>query len=53
MREIERQVERDRERVRDRESTDKTSRKEMWLDFHLQNLKHLCYKIQNFTFNDK
>ena len=29
-----------RERQRDRESTEKRSRKEVWLDFHMQNLKH-------------
>ena len=48
---IERQ--RDRETERQRESTDKTNRKEVWFDFHMQNLKHLCYVIPNFTFNDK
>ena len=31
----------------------KTSREEVWLDFHMQNLKHLSYPIPNFTFNDK
>ena len=38
---------------RKRESTDKIIRKEVWLDFHLQNLKHICYEVPNFAFNDK
>ena len=25
----------------------------MWFDFHMQNLKHLCYEIPNFALNDK
>ena len=62
-REIEREREREREREKererqtdrqtDRQSTCKTNRREVWCDFHMQNLKHLCYEIPNFTFNDK
>ena len=54
-RDREREIEKDRERERERErgSTDKISWKKMSLDFHMENLKYLCYKIQNFTFNDK
>ena len=32
---------------------DKKNRKEVWFDFHMKNLKNLCYDIPNFTFNDK
>ena len=46
-------IESQRDRETERESTDKTNRKEVWFDFHMQNLKHLCYVIPNFTFNDK
>ena len=39
-----------RETERQRDSTDKTNRKEV--QFDLQNLK-LCYEIPNYTFDDK
>ena len=35
------------------ESTDKACRKEVRLDFQLQNLKYLCFEIPNFSFNNK
>ena len=38
---------------RQRDSTDKTNRKEVWFDFHMQNLKYSCYEVPNFTFNDR
>ena len=38
---------------RQRDSTDKTNRKEEWFDFHMQNLKYSCYEVPNFTFNDR
>ena len=40
----------ERERDRDR---DKANKKEVWFDFHMQNLKHFCYEIANFNFNGK
>ena len=41
---IYKETERDRERAQT---------KQVWLDFHMQNLKHLYYEIPNFTFNNK